>query len=74
MLLRTPLPTRERSFQRDCVTMDTLGQVCGDHLAYFHNEGGENDLLCNFNVYKAGAVHGARTSVGSRGQADGPTQ
>ena len=74
MLLRTPLPTRERSFQRDCVPMDSLGQVCGEHLAYFHNEGCENDLLCTFNVYQAGAVHGARTSVGSGGQADGPTQ
>jgi hypothetical protein len=47
----TPMPTRERSFQRDGVTMDSLGQVCEDHLASFHNEGGENDLLCNFNVY-----------------------
>jgi len=54
--------------------MDAWGQVCGDHLAYFHLEGGANDLLCNFNVYQAGAVHGARTSVGLGGQADGPTQ
>jgi hypothetical protein len=31
--------------------MDGSGQVCGDHLASFRNEGGENDLLCNFNWY-----------------------
>src|SRR5260370_19704893 len=31
--------------------MDSLGHVYGDHLAYFHNEGGANDLLCNFNTY-----------------------
>ena len=47
----TPIPTREKSFQRDYVTMDAVGQVCGDHLAFFHNQGGENDLLCNFNLY-----------------------
>ena len=28
-----------------------MGQVCGDYLAFFHNQGGENDLLCNFNLY-----------------------
>ena len=37
--------------QRSCGTMDSLGYVCGDHLASFHNEGGENDLLYNFNLY-----------------------
>jgi hypothetical protein len=31
--------------------MDGSGQVCGDHLASFRNEEGENDLLCNFNWY-----------------------
>ena len=67
-------PRAGSSFQRDCVPMDAWGQVCGDHLASFHHEGGANDLLCTFNWYQAGAVHGARMSVGSGGQADGPTQ
>ena len=23
--------------------LEAVGQVCGDHLTYFHNQGGEND-------------------------------
>ena len=41
-----------QSFQGGCVTIDSLGQICGDRLAYFHNEGCENDLLlCNCSPY-----------------------